>query len=745
MPYSSDSLEGRAELVRQAWAKKYEMMPDGPWMCEVFADYAVVEKEKKLFRVAYTLDGTAVSFGDAEEVKVEYAEVTEPVAMEAMKPTGKKWEVCVIREGVSGNGWIYTRKALESLLPFLEGAKIRAVKTISGVFGHSGTLLGEIGTLRNARALEAGDFSEARAEAEIHEERREWLLKAMESGEVNGVSINAPCEVTKFKNGSIWVKKFTGFIGLDLATIPSAGGVFLRATEAMEGEVMNREKILELLKKKRPDLHAKLAADCTIEQAQEAMEEAISAPAQGSTVQGSMTAQEAQEFRALKDQMERDSCDAYLTRRLTESKLPEPVKKKIDKQFSGSVFAREALDNFITAEKEMLDQLAASGHVAGAGGTRIEMGREGADKIQAGMDKMFGVKTDSKMADIPRFRGLLHAFKVITGEEYRGRFNVRGAAPAADHPAVAQEAIVSSDFPNLLARTMNRRAVQDYNEFDYQEARLISSRGVATDFKTQEAINVGYYADPPIVDPESGDYLEAAKPGEQSVTYAIQIRGELVKISEITMRNDDLGTLVKRIKGRMRAYRRGFAKFVWNFFLNNATYDGDATAWFTVGHGNLKTEAIAAAEIADGVTKLMAFTELSSGEKIGLDPLMKKRIVLTVPDGLWDDARKINQRQYLDAAFDPNPVYHLFGDDDERIVVNPLQTDANDWGLLMDPRDREIVEVKFLDGREEPEMWIANTPNVGEMQLRDDIVFKDRFVYGGDLVDFRNAVKSEVA
>ena len=211
------------------------------------------------------------------------------------------------------------------------------------------------------------------------------------------------------------------------------------------------------------------------------------------------------------------------------------------------------------------------------------------------------------------------------------------------------------------------------------------------------------------------------------------------------MRNDDIGTLVKRIKGRMRAYRRGFAKFVWNFFLNNATYDGDATAWFTVGHGNLKTEAIAAAEIAEGVTKLMAFTELSSGEKIGLDPLMKKRIVLTVPDGLWDDARKINQRQYLDAAFDPNPVYHLFGEDDERIVVNPLQTDANDWGLLMDPRDREIVEVKFLDGREEPEMWIANTPNVGEMQLRDDIVFKDRFVYGGDLVDFRNAVKSEVA
>ena len=749
-----DSLEGRAAMVRDAWREKSAGMMgmDSPYVEEIFGDYAIICQGLKHFRVPYSMDGGKISFGQPEEVKVEYAEVSEPVATEAMKPTGKKWDICVIREGVSGHGWIYTRKALESLLPFLEGAKIRAVKTISGVFGHNGTLLGEIGTLSNARALESGDFVEARAEAEIKEERREWLLKAMESGEVNGVSINAPCEVTKFKNGSIWVKKFTGFIGLDLATIPSAGGVFLRATEAEEGDFMNREKILELLKKKRPDLHAKLAADCTIEQAQEALEQALTDDGRQTTedghrspVSGQLTAQEAQGLRALKEQVEKDSCDAYLTRQLAGSKLPEPVKKKIEKQFAGSVFAREALDSFITAEKEMLDELAKSGHVLGAGEGRVEVAREAVDKLQAGMDKMFGVKTPAEMKDIPRFKGLLHAYKRITGEEFHGRFSVRGAAPSADHPAIAQEAIVSADFPSLLARTMNRRAVQDYNEFDYQESRLISSRGTATDFKTQEAINVGYYADPPIVDPESGDYLEAAKPGEQSVTYAIQIRGELVKISEITMRNDDLGTLVKRIKGRMRAYRRGFAKFVWNFYLDNATYDGDATGWFTVGHGNLKTEVLAAAEIADGVTKLMAFKELRSGEKIGLDPLMKKRIVLVVPDGMWDDARKINQRQYLDAAFDPNPVYHLFGDDDERIVVNPLETDANNWGLLMDPRDREIVEVKFLDGREEPEMWIANTPNVGEMQIRDDIVFKDRFVYGGDLVDFRNAVKAVVA
>ena len=741
--HAVDSLEGQAALVRDAYRLQHPSEMDGPWCEEVFDNHVIIARGQRYFRVPYTVSGTAVSFGEPEEVKVEYTTVSE--AVEALEPKGKKWELRLIKEGVSKRGWIYTQKALESLLPFLEGGKMRAVQTISGIFGHTGQLLGEIGVLKNARAIESDGFYESRADVEIKEERREWLLKVMESGEVGGVSINAPCEAVKLSNGLVWVKKFLGFESLDLATVPSAGGVFLRATEAEEGEIMNREKILELLKKKRPDLHAKLAADCTIEQAQEALEEALTPIQDSMSSVQSLTAQEAQELRAMKEQMERDTCEAYLTRRLTESNLPEPVKKKIEKQFSRAVYAREALDNFITAEKEMLDQLVKSGHVSGVGETRIEISREGADKLQAGMDKMFGVKTAEEVKDIPRFRGLLHAFKVITGEEFRKSFRIHGYAPTDEHPAVAREAIVASDFPALLARTLNRRLVQDYNEFDYQEGRLISMRGTAIDFKIQEANRVGYYADPPIVDPESGDYLEAAKPGEESVTYTIQIRGELVKITEIAMRNDDLGGIIKRIKGRGHAYHRGFARFVWNFYLNNATYDDDSVAWFAAGHSNLKTEALAAAEIADGVTKLMAFTEPDSGEKIGLDPLMKKRIVLVVPDGMWDDARKINQRQYLDAAFDPNPVYHLFGVDEERIVVNPLETDPNNWGLLMDPRDREIVEVKFLDGRQEPEMWIADTPNIGEMQLRDDIVFKDRFVYGGDLVDFRNAVKSVVA
>lgn len=731
MPYSSDSLEGRAQLVRAGWAKKHEMMPEGPWVSEVFDSYAVVEKDGKYFRVSYTIEGTEVAFGEAEEVKVEYATVTE--AVEALAPSGKRWELRAIREGVSKRGWIYTQKALETLVPLLEGAKLRAVRTVSGVFGHTGTLLGEIGVLRNARAVESDGFFEPRAEAEIKEERREWLAKAMESGEVNGVSINFPCEAVRLSAGLVWVKKFTGQGSLDLATVPSAGGAFLRATEAEE--IMDREQILGLLKKKRPNLAEKLGAECTLEQAQEALDQAMDNGRQQPTE--SLTAQEAQEMREAIEEAKKDRCQAYLDRKLADSKLPEPVRKKIEKQFSGAIFAREALDNYISAEKEMLDELAKSGQVRGAGETRAEISLEAVDKIHIALDRMMGVRIEGN-PEVKGFRSLRQAYVQITGDS-----NVDGRLPA--HHMRAQEAIVAADFPNLLARTLNRRVVQDYAEPKWHEERLISFRGSAADFKTQEANRVGYFGDLSTVDPEAADYAEATKPGEEAITYAVTTRGNILTISRKTIINDDLSGITRRVRGWGRAARRTFARFVWNFFINNSTYDGDSTAWFTAGHGNLGSTAISSAQLWTMIQALMDMTEPDSAEKLGLDPMQMRRLTLAVPHALWDDAVKINQAQYLDANFTVNPVYKMFGENNENVVAVPLFTDATDYGMFVDPAERDIIEVKFLNGQEEPEIFLADQPTVGEMFKGDKLQYKIRHEYGGDILDYRGAYKQVVA
>ncbi len=724
---------------------------------EVYDDYAIVAMGDKYFQLPYTVgaDG-AITFGAPIEVKLQY--VTANEAIEVLgEPTGKKWRVRVIKEGVSGTNWIYPRPALESLLPFVEGTPVFAFELSPGLYGHASDAVlkkaretgQQVGCLTNASLVDLEGVAAIDADLEVANES--WsarLLSWFKSRTgTRGLSINGPCDVLRVQRAKevlIVAKRFLGLFSVDLATIPGMGGGLLRATESVaEGEVMDLKAILALLKKaKREDLITKLGAEPTIEQAQEALTEALKQPViiEEGGVNKALNAQEAQEMRDLLAQSRKDSCGAYLTLKLSESKLPDPVKKKLEKQYSDTLFAREALDAAITAEKEMLDALGHSGQVNGAGETRVEVSLEAQDKVQIALDKTLGVKVTGH-DDIKPFFGLREAYVRITGDAV-----IEGRVAASRMRS--QEAISSVNFPYLLGVTLNRRLVQDYRLQNYHTDRLISFQGSAPDFKTQEAIRVGYFGDLPLIDPENEDYLDTDHPNEEQVNYQVATRGRLLTVTRKTLINDDTSGITRRVRGWNRAAARTLARFLWGFYLNNATYDGDGTAWFTAGGGshlNLQAVAISAAEISTAITALMDMTEPDSAEKLGLDEDMKLRLTLVVSHALWTNAVKINQAQYLDAAFTPNPVYHVFGANDERIVILALETDATDWGILCDPSDRDILEVKFLNGQVDPEIFIADQPTVGQMFVADKLQYKIRHEYGAELLDFRNAVKAIVA
>lgn len=368
----------------------------------------------------------------------------------------------------------------------------------------------------------------------------------------------------------------------------------------------------------------------------------------------------------------------------------------------------------------------------------IQIISEPRDRLQVALDKTLGLNL-AHYSEIKPFTGLREAYVKVTGDS-----EIRGRLP--DHVMRSHEAIVNADFPKLLGVSMNRRMVADYRSVNYSESRLISHRGSASELKKQESISAGHYPDPPIVDPEIEDYLEPQKPPEESVEFDMVTRGEATAVTRQAILNDDTGGLERRIRSRARAYHRGFARFVWSFYFDNSAWQGDAVAWFAAGHGNLKSQALAALEVADAVDKLMAMIEPGSGETLGLDNEQMDRLALIVGNALWKTARNVNQAQYLDDQFTPNPVYRMFGANNERIIINPLETDANNWGVIADPTDRDILEVRFLYGRQEPEFILAKDPTgTGALFNGDKLVYKDRFEYGGDLVNFHGAVKSIVA
>jgi hypothetical protein len=69
---------------------------------------------------------------------------------------------------------------------------------------------------------------------------------------------------------------------------------------------------------------------------------------------------------------------------------------------------------------------------------------------------------------------------------------------------------------------------------------------------------------------------------------------------------------------------------------------------------------------------------------------------------------------------------------------------VNDWYYGTDASAVPTIEIGFLDGFAEPQILLANLPTQGTQFTNDQIQYKVKHVYGGDIVDFRGAGKSVV-
>ena len=196
--------------------------------------------------------------------------------------------------------------------------------------------------------------------------------------------------------------------------------------------------------------------------------------------------------------------------------------------------------------------------------------------------------------------------------------------------------------------------------------------------------------------------------------------------------NDDVQA-VRRIPTNMqRAAKRTLCKFVLDFVRANPNiYDG--VAFFHASHGNLGSAALDAAAVAAGRLAMKSQTELSSGEKLGIGPSY-----LWVPDQLEEAAvdlfrRNTNQDKTFtqSLSLEVMPVWYW--------------TDANDWALSADTLDIPGIEIGFLGGKEEPEMFVQDMPNVGSMFTHDKVTYKLRHIYGGTVTDYRGWYKAVVA
>lgn len=526
-----------------------------------------------------------------------------------------------------------------------------------------------------------------------------------------------------------------------------------------------KEKLWNLIKEKRPDLlngkDYNTISDQDVEGlARMAMEAPPARQADPPDLSGLATKEDLEIFR----------CGMALEAALGKSELPEPARERIRKTFEGRVFQAAELDKAIADEKDYLAQVNKVPPPAGGqAASGISVGLGTFDRACMAVDRMFGLTREdiTRMAamtrldhqpffgdmrnvqdykdfdSVPPFRSLREMYNYFTGDlEVSGRFNRRGMAAELRN----LQDINSATFSYVLGNTLGRRLVSLYAGYNFQEDLLISVRKPVKDFRAQEAVLVGGFPDLSTVDPEAADYQEIAGVTDEESTYTVAQKGNILTITRKTIINDDISVIQRLVAGLARAARRTHAKYVWGFFINNGTCS-DGTAWFTGAgaHGNLGTTALSHAQALVAYKALAKMTEKDSGERLGLLDGSDVKPILIGPVDIMETIQKIAEEEFYYTANDlttkvPNPLRG-------KVVgkVISLLTDANDWGMLLPANIVDIVEMGYLNGRQEPEMFVADTPTSEQVLVADKIRYKIRHEYAGAVIDYRSGFKAIVA
>lgn len=686
------------------------------------------EGKDKYYQRSYSILDDVVSLGEAVEVerKVSYEPLKAACQLQAAAEgdtTGYKWRVKVLEFGPDKPGAIWWDKdVMTAALAKFEGAKVFALaegqhQAKPHPFGKSVKDL--VGVLQNAQATAAAIYADL-----IILPAAQWLrdnlVGCAEQGltDVIGLSVDVSGKQATRKDGSKSYRSLAtvASVTVDVVYDPAAGGAFLTMTAAVpstnqEDSFMNKEQLLAALKAARPAQYAQINPETVTEA--ELLTMLAATPADLDTrIQAAVTAalQAANPTAAAHlEEVKLVACGMTLDRELAASKLPEAAQDTIRLQFADKVFEASALQAAIKSTKEMLDRLAASGVPVGTGDIRVTV--DTSEKASQMLDDFFAGKVQSFKA----------CYQDITGDQ-----QITGDLRRASRLTAA---ISTTTFDQLLGDSITRRMVAEYNASGLTDWRKIATVTPVFDFRSQRRVRIGGYGDLPAV-AQAAAYAALTTPADEEATYTASKRGGTESISIEAIKNDDV-TGIRRVPIKLgRSAARTLYKFVFDLVSANPTIY-DSVALFHASHGgNLGTSALAKATLQAGRLAMLKQQELTSTEPLGIPPKS-----LLVPLDLADTAFELTVQPNI-AGFNPTAADSIKSQIWDVIPVKHW-TDTNNWFLVADPNDIPTIEVGFLDGKEEPELFVQDLPNVGSLFSNDQITYKIRHIYGGAIMDFR--------
>jgi hypothetical protein len=611
-------------------------------------------------------------------------------ALEAALVPGaaREVEVTLIRPGLSLNGWVWTPEVLAAAAPLFEGA--------TALMDHAPP--GQHPSVRQA----VGAYHSVRAEADglrarlafLPSAEAAWQLArdcvlARESGRPApnvGISADLMVESRPVQYGgraARLVERIAAVHSADIVLHPSAGGSLDRVTEAFDGTKLElNHRGAEDTEKRRMEMEAN-------------MNERM----------GTEWNPEDTEYTEERDSIT-SSCSPCLRGESTRPTGLESPKPLAAREWTG-------------------------------GRPAVSMGLNPDDAVRAAAYRAFGIAredwepelraAESRLGNgrVRPFAGLRDLYTHLTGDhEISGRFWAR-----------AQEAaMLTTDLPNLLADTMNKKLQVEYNHYPQDWRKWCAIVSVAS-LSEQDSVQLDDLAALPAVD--EGDPYTSHVATEFIATYTPAKYGELIIVSREMILRDDLRGL-SRLPGKLaQAAALRLNDLVYGLVEDNGDiYDSEALFLGTSergANGNLASGALDSEALADALSKLRRVRGGASAS-----PIVFRKVWLVVPPTLELTAAQLCGSAYAWGGQEaPASGYNFFRQSGLDYIVAPWNASQDKWWIVGDPADCAGLEIGFVQGVDSPQLFMQDDPRAGSVFTNDQISYKVRFEFGAGIVNWR--------
>ncbi|MDI3259479.1 MAG: hypothetical protein QJR02_07260 [Sinobacteraceae bacterium] len=281
----------------------------------------------------------------------------------------------------------------------------------------------------------------------------------------------------------------------------------------------------------------------------------------------------------------------------------------------------------------------------------------------------------------------------------------------------------TSDFPNVLASTINRTLRQAY-QLAPRTFTVWARQATAPDFRQVARVQLSDISAFQKVN-EGGEY-KVLTFGDSAEKYSLSKYGGIVPVSWEAIINDDLGAFDRIPTLLANEAAATESDIVYGVLSANAPM-ADGVALFHATHGNLQS-ATAISDTSLGVARAAMRKQTGpKGRQLNLTP----GVLLVGPD------KEVEANKYTSASFvatkaaDINPNFNT-----SLAVVVDGRITGNTWYLMARPELIDTVEYAYLEGEE----GLFTETRIGYEV--DGLMVKARHVFAAKAIDWRGMQKN---